>query len=173
MKIISIGFYFFLLSNSTYAQIDYSYFKQTWCKCLPDSGAVVTDTLTYRIKSEACKTTRYGNVYIHLEQQEYTFEKKNSVHVYEAGGNSLRKDYVPEVWIEVKYKTNAEGDTIGIDSTYNMMRFAPGLSGCTLGDFKYQLNKSKNTVTIYYFKERREYEIIFLSSKMLLMRKIN
>ena len=24
-----------------------------------------------------------------------------------------------------------------------MMRFAAGLSGCTLGDFKYQLNKSK------------------------------
>ncbi|HSY62356.1 MAG TPA: hypothetical protein VK796_10790 [Cytophaga sp.] len=82
MKTISIMFCFFLISSTTQAQIDYSYFKQTWCKCMPDSGAVETDTLTYRIESESelCKTKRYNETHIYIQQQKYTFQKKNAVY---------------------------------------------------------------------------------------------
>jgi hypothetical protein len=49
---------------------------------MPDSGAVETDTLTYRIESESelCKTKRYNETHIYIQQQKYTFQKKNAVY---------------------------------------------------------------------------------------------
>ena len=173
MKIISIVFYFFLLSNSTYAQIDYSYFKQTWCKCMPDSGTVETDTLTYRIKSEACNTKRYSEKHVYTEEQEYSFREKSRVQVYMSSGNAPREGYVGETSMEVFYKTNAVGDTVGVDSMYYKINPGIRISGCSIIDINYQLNKSKNIWKLFYGKEVEEYEILFLSSKMMLMRKVN
>lgn len=172
MKMRFIIFYFLLISSFAQAQINYSYFKQTWCKCLPDSGVVNTDTSTYRIESETCKTKRYSETHVFTEQLEYTFEKRNNGTIYESNGNSLRKDYVKKMNIEITYKTNTIGDTIGVDSTYNVIHYSPGSSSATLRYSTYQLNKSKNRLTIFYGKERNEYKILFLSSKLLLMRKI-
>ena len=131
------------------------------------------DTSTYRIESQSSKTKRYSETHVYTEQLEYTFEKRNNGIIYESNGNSLRKDYVKKMSTKVTYKTNATGDTIQIDSTYSTIGYRHGGSSATLEDFTYELNKSKNKLTIFYSKERLEYEILFLSSKMLLMRKIN
>ncbi|HSY62355.1 MAG TPA: hypothetical protein VK796_10785 [Cytophaga sp.] len=93
--------------------------------------------------------------------------------VYESSGNSLRKNYVKKMNIKVNYKTNAAGDTIQIDSTYHTIGYGPGNSSATLGYSTYQLNKSKNILTIFHGKQMNEYEIIFLFSKILMMRKID
>jgi hypothetical protein len=140
---------------------------------MPDSGAVETDTLTYRIESEECKISRYSKTHVYSEHQEYTFKKKNNGNIYKSSGYMLRKDYVRETHIEVTYKTNAAGDTLQIDSTYSTIGYRPGSSSATLGYFKYELNKSKNKLTIFYGKQREEYQVLFLSSKMLMMRKID
>lgn len=175
MKMKYIVFCFFLISNITHAQIDYSYFKQTWCKCMPDSGAVETDTITYRIESEACKTKRYDETHLYIERLEYTFENKHSVHVYESSSVGLRSDEVPEVKSKITFKYYALGDTIGVDSTYE--KIYPGKSGgygrSVFGYGRYQLNKKENTLTIIYDENVNEYKILFLSSKMFVIRKIN
>ncbi|WP_018344675.1 hypothetical protein [Cytophaga aurantiaca] len=177
MKYIYSILCFFLISSFANAQIDYSYFKQTWCKCLPDNDTVATDTLTFRIESETCKTERYIEKRAYIEELEYTFEKNNGVGVVEGSGNGLRGDEVPERKWKITFKYYAIGDTIGRDSTYEKIEPAHsnfrGEAKTILGHGKYQLNKSKNTLTIIYDEKTNQYEILFLSSKMMLLRKIN
>lgn len=172
MKIVSVVCYFFLICNSTQAQIDYSYFKQTWCKCMPDSGTVETDTLIFRIESEACKIQRYSETHVYTEELVYTFKKKNNVDVYTSSGSAPRKDYVGKMHKEAFYKMNVDGDTIGMDSIHYKIQFGPALSGCTILYSMYELNKSKNRLTVFKDKGNDEYEILFLSSKMLLLLKM-
>ncbi|WP_018344674.1 hypothetical protein [Cytophaga aurantiaca] len=172
MKIIYSIFCFLLISSIAHAQIDYSYFKQTWSKCMPDSGAIATDTLIFRIKSEACKTKKYTETHVYTEELIYTFEKKNSVDVYTSSGSAPREDYVGEKTIKVFYKINSVGDTVGVDSMYYKIQRGPALSGCTLSYSMYELDKSKNRLIVFKVKGKDEYEILFLSSKMLVMRKI-
>lgn len=175
MKKICIACSFFLIINLTQAQIDYSYFKQTWCRCLSDSGASATDSVTYRIESEACKTKRYDETHVYIERLEYTFEKNKDVEVYESADVGLRKDEVGETKSKITFKYYALGDTVGADSTYEKIN--PARSGAygkaRSGYGKYKLNKRKNTLAIVYDEKLNEYKIFFLSSKMLVMRKMN
>lgn len=140
---------------------------------MPDSGKAATDTITFRIESEACKTKRYSATHVYSEEQKYTFEKNNNVTVYESSGSAPRKDYVPESHTKVFYKRNAAGDTIGVDSIHSTINFGPELSGCTFTYSWYKLDKSKNRLSIVKSNGNDEYEILFLSSKMLMMRKIH
>ena len=182
MKHLLTLFTLFILS-SFFGQINYNHLQQEWCRCLPDSSRIGTDTIRFMASpiDSTCETNRYSKMSIHNDNLHYTFSENDSMMVYRDAGNFPNPNYIPDTvtTYAVSFDTLYNIDSSEVTTTWDSIQVKIPLmhswhgSAARSSISNYSLDKVKNKIRLNHedfgTNEKRIYKVIQLTEKQMIL----